>query len=175
MAEFDARRLIDMLYDLVNDAKNFPLSGDKCVIDRETALDLIEELRDGLPAELERAQDLIRGREEYVNKAKQEVDKMIQRADAEAKSKVADSELVLAARSRAGEIIRRAEDRSSEMYRVVNEYTEDALRRTEEAIQAALEEVKQSRVKFRAASAARRQKDRDELSRSAKKSAEDNG
>ena len=75
----------------------------------------------------------------------------------------------MAARERGHEIIRRAEDRSNEMYRVVNEYTEDALRRTEEAIQAALDEVKQSRVKFRAASAARRQKDREELSRSTKK------
>ena len=97
---------------------------------------------------------------------------MMQQANYDVKSKVADSEVLVAARERSHEIIRRAEDRSNEMYRVVNDYTEDALRRTEEAIQAALDEVKQSRIKFRAASAARRQKDREELSRSAKKSDE---
>ena len=175
MATRDVEHLIDMLYDLVNDAKNAPLSSEKCIIDRDTALDLLDELRAGLPAELQRAKDLIQAKDEYVNKAKREVGRMMQQAEYDAKNKVSDSEVLMAARGRAREIIQRAEDRSNEMYRVVSEYTEDALRRTEEAIQAALEEVKESRVKFRAASAARRQKDREELSKSAKGAAEGNG
>ena len=165
----DVEKLIDMLYDMINDAKNMPLSGDKCIVDREAALDLLDEIREALPAELRRAQDLIQAKEDYVNSAKREVGRMMQQAEFDAKSKVSDSEVLMAARERSHEIIKRAEDRSNEMYRVVNEYTEDALRRTEEAIQAALDEVKQSRVKFRAASNARRQKDREELSRSVKK------
>ncbi|MBE7007999.1 MAG: hypothetical protein E7422_02440 [Ruminococcaceae bacterium] len=171
MANRDVEHLIDMLYDLVNDAKNAPLSSEKCIIDRDAALDLLDEIRAGLPAELKRAQDLIQAKEDYVNSAKREVGRMMQKAEIDAKSKVSDSEVLMAARERGHEIIARAEDRSNEMYRVVNEYTEDALRRTEEAIQAALDEVKESRVKFRAASAARRQKDREELSKSAKNNA----
>ena len=46
-----------------------------------------------------------------------------------------------------------AEDRSRQLYQVANSYTEDALRRTEEAIQAALDEVRESRVRYRSASA----------------------
>ena len=168
MANRDVEHLIDMLYDLVNDAKNAPLSSEKCIIDRDEALDLLDEIRAGLPAELKRAQDLIQAKEDYVNSAKREVGRMMEKAELDAKSKVSDSEVLVAARERAHAIIGRAEDRSNEMYRVVNDYTEDALRRTEEAIQAALDEVKQSRVKFRAASAARRQKDREELSKSAR-------
>lgn len=171
----DVEKLINMLYDMINDAKNVPLISDKCMIDREEALDLLDEIRAGLPAELKRAQDLIQAKEDYVNSAKREVGRMMQKAEFDAKSKVADSEVLVAARERGHEIIKRAEDRSNEMYRVVNEYTEDALRRTEEAIQAALDEVKQSRVKFRAASAARRQKDREELSRNAKKTDKESG
>ncbi|MBO4916092.1 MAG: hypothetical protein J5449_12920 [Oscillospiraceae bacterium] len=168
MANRDVMTLIDMLYEMVNDAKNVPLSGDKCIIERETALDLLDEIRAGLPAELKRAQDLISAKEDYVNSAKREVGRMMQQAESDAKNKVADSEVLIAARARGHEIIQRAEDRSNEIYRVVNEYTEDALRRTEEAIQAALDEVKDSRVKFRAASLARRQKDREDLTRSAR-------
>ena len=119
--------------------------------------------------ELKRAQDLIQAKEDYVKSAKREVDRIMQQAEYDAKSKVSDSEVLATARERGHEIIARAEDRSNEMYRVVNEYTEDALRRTEEAIQAALDEVKQSRVRFRAASTARRQKDREELGKSMKK------
>ena len=169
----EVEKLIDMLYDMINDAKNMPLSSDKCIIDRDAALDLLDEIRAGLPAELKRAQDLIQAKEDYVNSAKREVGRMMQKAENDAKSKVSDSEVLMAARERGHEIVKRAEDRSNEMYRVVNEYTEDALRRTEEAIQAALDEVKQSRIKFRAASAARRQKDREELSRSTKKTDKD--
>ena len=46
---------------------------------------------------------------------------------------------------------------------VANEYAEDALARTEEAVQAALDEVKESRVRFRSASAAKMQAERDKL------------
>lgn len=173
MANRDVEHLIDMLYDMINDAKNAPLSSDKCIIERDEALDLLDELRAGLPAELKRAQDLIQAKEDYVNSAKREVGRMMQKAESDAKSKVSDSEVLIAARERGREIIARAEDRSNEMYRVVNEYTEDALRRTEEAIQAALDEVKQSRVRFRAASASRRQKDREELSRPSRKTDKD--
>ncbi len=169
MANRDVEHLINMLYDMVNEAKNAAFSSDKCVIDRDAALDLLDEIREGLPTELKRAQDLIQAKEDYVKSAKREVDRMMQRAEIDAKSKVSDSEVLVAARERGHEIISRAEERSNEMYRVVNEYTEDALRRTEEAIQAALDEVKESRVKFRAASAARRQKDREEMSKNARK------
>lgn len=169
MANRDVDYLINMLYDMVNNAKNAPLSSEKCVIDRDTALDLLDELREALPAELHRAQDLIHAKEDYVSSAKREVERMMQQAEHDAKSRVADSEVLVAARERGHEIVARAEERSNEMYRVVNEYTEDALRRTEEAIQAALDEIKQSRARFRTASAARRQKDREELTKTAKK------
>lgn len=167
MANRDVEYLIDMLYDLVNNAKNMPLSSEKCVIDRDTVLDLLDELREALPSELHRAQDLIQAKDEYVSSAKREVERMMQKAEYDAKSRVSDSEVLIAARERGHEIITRAEERSGEMYRVVNEYTEDALRRTEEAIKAALDEIKQNRARFRAASAARRQKDREELTKAA--------
>ena len=67
------------------------------------------------------------------------------------------------ARRKSSEIIRRAEERSKELYHVANTYTEDALRRTEEAIQAALDEVKESRVRFRATSNEQMQANQEKL------------
>ena len=168
MANREVEQLIDMLYNTINDAKNAPLSSDKCVIGRDNALDLLDEMREALPMELDRAKGLIQAKDKYVSTAKREVERMMQQAEHDAKSKISDSEVLAAARERGHAIIARAEERSNEMYRIVNEYTEDALRRTEEAIQAALDEVRQNRARFRAASAARRQKDREMLSNSAK-------
>ena len=166
MANNDVQHLLDMLYEMIDGAKNAPLTSDKCILNRDEALD---EIRAQLPVELSRAQELIRAKEDYVKAAKRDVERMMQQAEQDAKNKVSETEVLGIAREKSHEIIKKAEDRSREMYRVANEYTEDALRRTEEAIQMALEEVKQSRVRFRAASAEQMQKRREELAQSAEK------
>lgn len=169
MANNDVQHLLDMLYEMIDGAKNAPLTSDKCLLNRDEALDLLDEIRAQLPVELSRAQELVRAKEDYVKAAKRDVERMMQQAEQDAKNKVSETEVLGIAREKSREIIKKAEDRSREMYRVVNEYTEDALRRTEEAIQMALEEVKQSRVRFRAASAEQMQKKREELAQSAEK------
>ena len=163
MEEKDVQRLLDMLYGMIDEAKNAAFSSDKCVISRDEALDLLEEIRSKLPLEMKKAQELIRARDEYVASAKKEVEKMLRQAELDAKTIVSESETLQRARQKAAEIIRRAEERSNELYKVANTYTEDALRRTEEAIQMALDEVKQQRVRFRSASAAKMQEQRDKL------------
>ena len=163
MANNDVQHLVDMLFDMIDGAKGAPFSSEKCMINRDEALDLIDEIRAQLPAELKRAQELIRAKDEYVANAKRDVDRMMQKAELDAKSKVSESEVTNAAREKGHEIIRRAEERSREMYRVANEYTEDALRRTEEAIQMALDEIKQSRANFRSVSAEQMRRKQAEL------------
>ena len=152
MEEKDVQRLLDMLYGMIDEAKNAAFSSDKCVISRDEALDLLEEIRSKLPLEMKKAQELIRARDEYVASAKKEVEKMLRQAELDAKTIVSESETLQRARQKAAEIIRRAEERSNELYKVANTYTEDALRRTEEAIQMALDEVHESRTRFRTAS-----------------------
>ena len=148
----DVQYLIDMLYEMVDGAKGVAFSPDKCIIIREDALDLLDELRGQLPLELKKAQDLIRARDEYVDSAKQEAERIRRQADLDAKSIVGESEITRVARDKAKEILQRADERSKAMIGVANEYTDDALRRTEEAIQMALEEVRESRARFRAVS-----------------------
>lgn len=148
----DVQYLIDMLYEMVDGAKGVAFSPDKCIIIREDALDLLDELRGQLPQELKKAQDLIRARDEYVENAKKEAERIRRQADQDAKSIVGESEITRVARDKAKEILQRADERSKSMISVANEYTDDALRRTEEAIQMALEEVRESRARFRAVS-----------------------
>lgn len=148
----DVQYLIDMLYEMIDGAKSAMMSPDKCVIVREDALDLLDELKGQLPLELKKAQDLIRARDEFVENAKKEAEKIRRQADLDAKTIVGESEITRAARDKAREILRRAEERSKNMVNVTNEYTEDALRRTEEAIQMALAEIQESRSRFRSVS-----------------------
>ena len=139
------------------------MAPDKCMIVREDALDLLDELKGQLPLELKKAQDLIRARDEFVENAKKEADKIRRQADLDAKTIVGESEITRVARDKANEMLRRAEERSKSMINVTNEYTDDALRRTEEAIQMALDEIRESRMRFRAVSAEQVQNQRAKL------------
>ena len=153
----DINRLIDMLFERIEDAKSPALKPNMSLVDRDEVLDLLEELRAQLPVEL------LAAREKFVEEAKRDVERMMRQAELDAKTKVSESEVIYAAKEKARQIVGRAEERSRQLYQVANEYAEDALARTEEAVQAALDEVKQSRVRFRSASAAAMQEQRDKL------------
>jgi len=163
MANNDVQYLIDMLYEMIDGAKGVLMAPDKCIIVREEALDLLDDLKGQLPQELKRAKDLIRARDEFVENAKKEADKIRRQADLDAKTIVGESEITRVARDKANEMLRRAEERSKSMINVTNEYTDDALRRTEEAIQMALDEIRESRMRFRAVSAEQVQTQRAKL------------
>ncbi len=163
MANNDVNHLIGLLFEKVEDAKSPALKPNLSMVDRDEFLDLLEELRNQLPIEIKRAQELLAARDKFVEDAKRDVDRMLRQAELDAKAKVSESEVLSAARERSRRMVAHAEERTREMYQVCNEYTEDALARTEEAIQMALDEVKQSRVRFRAASAAKLQEQRAKL------------
>ena len=164
MEDKNVQKLLDMLYGMIDEARGATFSSEKCIINREEALDLLDEVRTKLPAELSKAQDLMKSKEQYVDKANREVKRMLDQAQDEAKrlrdqaqeesrrmlEKAQEDAKTIVSES---ETIQRAQRRSRQLYQVANTYTEDALRRTEEAIQAALDEVRESRVRFRSASA----------------------
>ncbi len=145
--------LLDMLFEMVDEAKNVPLSSDKCMVERDKVLDLIDEIREGFPMELAEAKKLLSARNDYLASAKREGDLIIQQAEEKAKQMLAEDELLAQAKQRGSEMIRQAEERSRELRKAANDYCEDALRRTEEAVAEAYDEIKKSRTRFRAAAA----------------------
>ena len=142
--------LLDMLFEMIDEAKNMPLSSDKCVIERDKALDLVDEIRGQFPMELAEAKKLIAARAEYIASAKREGELIRKQAEEQAKQMVAEDELLAQARQKGNEMIRTAEERSRELRKAANDYCEDALRRTEEAVAEAYDEIKKSRARFRA-------------------------
>ncbi|MCC8078580.1 MAG: hypothetical protein LUD55_07575 [Oscillospiraceae bacterium] len=141
--------LLDMLYTMVTEAWGVPLGNEKCIIERDKAMNLLDEIKNQLPSELAEASRLVSARDTFINNAKREAEAIRKSAEDKAKEMVEEQEIVRAARVRAAEITTAAEKRSKELYRVANEYVDDALRRTEEAINTALNEVHTSRASFR--------------------------
>ena len=151
------QELLDELYSMIQDAWGLPLGAEKCVVERDKVLDILDEIRAQLPGELAEARRIMEDRSQQINNAKREAENIRKNAEEQAKRMLDQQELVAAARSHANAIVSEAENKSAELRRVANEYADDALRRTEEAIGEALNEVRGSRNKFRAASAALRQ------------------
>ena len=146
--------LLDMLFNMVDDAKSVPLSGDKCMLERDKTLDLIDDIRAQFPVELGEAKKMMANRAEVIASAKREAELIRRQAEAEAQRTLAQEPILLQARQQSAELMRQAEERSRELKRSANEYCEDALRRTEEAVAEAYDEIKQSRARFRAAATA---------------------
>ena len=146
--------LIEMLYTMVSDAWGVPLGNDKCIIERDKFLNVLDELKAQLPVEVAEAKRLVTARDEFIGSAKREAESIRKSAEERARELVDEQEIVKAAALRSSELLGSAENRTRELYRVANEYVDDALRRTEEAISAALNEVRQSRNEFRSAAAA---------------------
>lgn len=145
--------LLDMLFEMIDEAKNVPLSSDKCMLERDKALDLIDEIRGQFPMELAEAKKLLSARNDYIASAKREGDLIIQQAEEKAKQMLAEDELLAQAKQRGNEILRQAEDLTRDLKKAANDYCEDALRRTEEAVAEAYDEIKKSRSRFRSAAA----------------------
>ena len=145
--------LVDMLFSMIDEAKGVPLSSDKCIIERDKALDLLDEIKAQFPVELGEAKKLLAARADYIASAKREGELIRKQAEEKARQMLAEDELTAQAKQKANEMIKVAEDRSRELRRAANEYCEDALRRTEEAVSEAYDEIKRSRARFRAAAA----------------------
>ncbi len=147
--ENEVIELLEILYNSVVDAWSVPLSKDKCMLQRESTLSLIDEIRAQLPIELSEAKRLLASRDEFVANAKRETEAIKKTAEEQARHMVEEQEVTRIAKSRANEIVSNAENRAKELMRVANEYVDDALRRTEEAVAAAQNELRNSRVRFR--------------------------
>lgn len=143
--------LVNMLYDKVADAKALPFGADKCIVDRENMLDLIEEIKENLPKDLEQARLIVENRNDIVAQAKREAEAIRTTAQERARHMVAEDEIVVTSRQKANEIVSTAEGKAKELRCAANDYAEDTLRRLENVIEQALAETRENRKQFRSA------------------------
>ena len=150
MNEHGIEELIGTLYEMVQDAKSVPFSSDRCALERERVLDLLDEISNRLPGELKQAKSIVESRSELITSAKREAEGILKQAQAQARQLVSQEAVYAEAKSQANEMVRAAQDKIKELKQVTNDYVDDSLRRTEEAVAESLAEIRESRSKFRA-------------------------
>lgn len=147
--ENEVLELLEMLYTMVTEAWGVPLGNDKCILERDKVLNILDEIKAQLPVELAEAKRLVAARDEFIANAKKEAESVRRLAEERARQLVEEQEVVRIAKARSNEMMSTAENKSRELRRAANAYVDDALRRTEEAVGAALEEIRTSRSRFR--------------------------
>ena len=158
MNEQNIEELINSLYDYIQDAKNLPLSADKCVLERDKALDILDEIIARLPGELKQSRAIVESRNELIGQARRESENIIRQAQEKANEMVTKEAIYVEAKRQCQDMVLQTQVRLAELRKASNDYMDDALRRTEEAIAQSLGEVKDTRAKFKALAEAQEKK-----------------
>ncbi len=150
MNEQNIEQIISALYDMVQDARGLPLGADKCILERDKVLDMLDEIIAQLPVELKQARTIVDSRNELIGQARREAETMIRQAQDKAAELVAEENIYKEAKRQCQEMVLQAQTRMADLRKASNDYMDDALRRTEESIALSLEDVRTTREKFKA-------------------------
>lgn len=150
MNEHNIEDIISALYDMVQDARAVPLANDKCIVERDKVLDLLDEIIAQLPVELKQARTIVESRNELIGQARREAENAIRQAQEKANQMITEEAIYQEAKRQCQEMVYQTQTRMAELRKASNDYMDDALRRTEEAISLSLDDVRDTRAKFKA-------------------------
>lgn len=142
--------IIGALYDLVQDARSMPLAADKCILERDRVLDMLDEVIAQLPGELKQSRTIVNSRNELIGQARREAESIIRQAQDKAKQLVSQEAIYEEAKRQCQEMIAQTQAQVAGIRKASNDYMDEALRKTEEAISQSLGDVQDVRVRFRA-------------------------
>lgn len=158
MSDHNTEDIIGALYDMVQDARSMPLAADKCILERDKVLDMLDEIIAQLPGELKQSRTIVESRNELIGQARREAENILREAQEKAKQMITKEAVYIEAKKRSEELVAQTQNKISQLRKAGNEYMDESLRQTEEAISQALAEVRETRMKFRTVTEAQEQR-----------------
>lgn len=150
--------IISSLYDMVQDARSMPLAADKCILERDRILDMLDEIIAIFPGEIKQARTIVESRNELIAQARREAENILRTAQEQAAELVTKEAIYAEARKRSEALVGETQEKIMQLRKAGNEYMDEALRRTEDTITNALRDVQDTRMKFRAVTEAQEQR-----------------
>lgn len=158
MSDHNTEDIIGALYDMVQDARSMPLAADKCILERDKVLDMLDEIIAQLPGELKQSRTIVESRNELISQARREAENILREAQEKAKQMITKEAIYQEAKKRSEELVGQTQNKINQLRKAGNEYMDESLRQTEEAISQALAEVRETRMKFRTVTEAQEQR-----------------
>ncbi|MEV6199457.1 cell division initiation protein [Streptomyces sp. NPDC051771] len=143
----DVQKKLDEIVATVQNARSMPMSA-SCVVNRADLLALLAEVRDALPNSLAQAQELIGGREQMVEQARQEAERIIEAAHAERGTIVSDTQIARQSQEEADRILSEARREAEEVRAEADEYVDSKLANFEVVLNKTIGSVDRGREKL---------------------------
>lgn len=143
----DVQKKLDEIVAAVSGARSMPMSA-SCVVNRAELLSMLDEVRAALPDSLAQAQELIGGREQMVEQARQEAERIIESAHAQRGSLVSDTEIARRSQSEADRILTEARKEAEEIRAEADDYVDSKLANFEVVLTKTLGSVGRGREKL---------------------------
>jgi len=154
--------LIDRLEALVNAGTRVPLTS-KALIDEQEFLELVDQLRVGVPDEFRHAKRVSQDRDRVISQAQSEADKLLSSAREHAEQMVQESDIVRIAQQRAVEMLGEATAEASRMRAEADHYAMEVLEGLENELNRLLASVRKGKAALEKLSRDNDPPDRDDI------------
>ncbi|MCH5300516.1 MAG: ATPase [Ruminococcus sp.] len=137
--------LVNELQEMVNDAKGMPFANDKVLLNRDTVLDILDEIEDAVPTEVRQAKNIVNDRNQILSQAKKEAEEIIKQAEERRKAMIDQHEITKQAKSQALEILNDAKTKAAGVKKAANQYVDDMMKSVETSLSNQYNEIKKTR------------------------------
>ncbi|MFI6688884.1 cell division initiation protein [Streptomyces sp. NPDC050485] len=143
----DVQKKLDEIVEVVGSARSMPMSA-SCVVNRAELLAMLEEVRQALPGSLAQAQELIGGREQMVEQARQEAERIIESAHAQRGTLISDTAVARQSQDEADRILGEARRDAEEIRAEADDYVDSKLANFEVVLTKTIGSVDRGREKL---------------------------
>ena len=137
------------LEEMIEKAPSLPMSS-KVRVDANEVLDVIRDIRDHLPGEIDQARAVVADRNQILADARRRSEKIIRAAEEKARIMVNQSEITRQAQIQARDLTEQTQKKCRELRRASYEYADGMMKRADEALAQSLSELRQTRQNMRA-------------------------
>ena len=143
----ELKEKLDEIVAQIESARAMPMSA-SCIVNRGQVLGLLDELRDLIPAEVQRAESLLDAREDVVEDGRREAQRIIEDAHAERERLITETDVHRAAAEEADRLLGAAEHEARQMRQEVDDYVDTKLANFEIVLNKTLAAVLRGRDKL---------------------------
>ncbi|MCE5203266.1 MAG: ATPase [Coriobacteriales bacterium] len=122
----DIMALIDRIEELVDAGRNVPFSSNK-MVDPDKIYEIIDEIRANFPDELKQARWIVKERQEMLEEAEKEANRILEEARDRAAAIASEQEIVRLAEQQAAEILDTARAKEREIRLGAEDYADEML------------------------------------------------
>jgi F0F1-type ATP synthase membrane subunit b/b' len=138
----DILHLVDRLEDLLNSSRSLPFFNQNVIVNEDSMLDLIDQMRVAIPEEVKKAQQLTAQRDRVLAQAQEEANRTLAIAREKSEQLVERDTIVQSAQARAEQILAQARTDAERSRREADDYVVETLTRLEMEMDRSLNQVR---------------------------------